>query len=220
MIPFFSGCSYKTEVLQEPHFFEVFVVTKKVIVLLADGFEEVEALTPIDYLRRAGIEVTAAATGKDLAVKGSHGIQVLADTSLKNLLEEGKLGPSGWDGVVIPGGLPGSDNLAASEETACFLREMGAAGKLVCAICAAPARVLTPLGLLTGKKFTCYPGEEKKVLSQPSAGAEWRQDRVVVDGNIITSRSAGTAGEFACAIVEKLLGEDEAKKLSGRILLF
>jgi 4-methyl-5(b-hydroxyethyl)-thiazole monophosphate biosynthesis len=192
---------------------------KKVLVFLAEGFEEVEAVTPIDYLRRSGIDVTAAAVGKSLAVKGSHGIQVTADILLESLLAGGKLLPSIWDGVVVPGGLPGADNLAASKETGVFVKEMAAGDKLICAICAAPARVLAPLGLLKGKNFTCFPGEEEKVISPASAsfGAQWKEDRVVVDGSFITSRGAGTAGEFACAIVEKLTGEGE--KLAVRVLL-
>jgi len=190
-----------------------------VLVLLAEGFEEVEAITPIDYLRRCGIEVTVTAVGKSLVVKGSHGIRITADALLESLLAEGKLLPSAWDGVVVPGGLPGADNLAASKETGVFIKEMAAGGKLICAICAAPARVLSPLGLLKGRNFTCFPGEEEKVISPSSAsfGAQWKEDRVVVDGSLITSRGAGTAGEFACAIVEKLTGEGE--KLAGRVLL-
>ncbi|MCL2232785.1 MAG: DJ-1/PfpI family protein [Treponema sp.] len=196
---------------------------KKVLVLLAEGFEEVEAVTPVDYLRRAGIQVTAAAVGKTrgegLLVKGSHDIQIAADTTLESLAAEGKLDAAFWDGVVVPGGLPGADNLAASKETGAFLKAMAAAGKLVCAICASPARVLAPLGLLAGKKFTCYPGEEAKVLAADSPGAQWKEDRVVVDGAVITSRGAGTAGEFSCAIVAALVSEDAAEKLRGRLLL-
>ena len=142
-----------------------------------------------------------------------------ADTSLERLSAEGKLSVSGWDGVVVPGGLPGSDNLAASKETGAFLKEMAGAGKLLASICAAPARVLAPLGLLAGKKFTCYPGEEAKVKDAGSAGAEWKEDRVVADGNLITSRGAGTAGEFACAIIAKLLSGAEAKQLAEKVLL-
>jgi len=201
-------------------------MSKKVIVLLAPGFEEVEALTPIDYLRRAGIEVTAAAVGIKApggraAVQGSHGIQIMADTDLYDLFEGKKLVPAEWDGVIVPGGLPGADNLAASKETGAFLKAMADAGKLVCAICAAPARVLYPLGLLAGKKFTCFPGEEEKLNSSGSAGGidGWKEDRVVIDGNFITSRGAGTAGEFACAVVSKLLSEADGKKLAERVLL-
>ena len=187
-------------------------MAKKVIVLLAEGFEEVEAVTPIDYLRRAGIDLTVAAIGKSQAVKGSHGIEIKADTTLDILRK--KLSVSAWDGVIVPGGLPGSDNLAASPEAREFLGEMGEAGKLICAICAAPARVLAPLGLLKGKKFTCYPGEEKKV-----ACAIWSEDRVVIDGSIITSRGAGSAGEFACAIIDKLTGAGEGEKIAEKVLI-
>jgi 4-methyl-5(b-hydroxyethyl)-thiazole monophosphate biosynthesis len=196
-------------------------MTKKVIVFLAEGFEEVEAITPIDYLRRAGIEVTVAAVGESPAVKGSHGISLRADATLNELLAGDQLKASFWDGAVCPGGLPGADNLAASKETASFLKEMNGAGKWVCAICAAPARILAPLGILAGKKFTCYPGEEAAIPASGSAGpgAIWKQDRVVIDANIITSRGAGTAGEFACAIIGKLCGEEEAEKLADRVLL-
>lgn len=201
-------------------------MSKKVIVVLAEGFEEVEAVTPIDYLRRAGIELAIVAVGLKApginpAVKGSRGIQITADTDLHSLLQEKKLVPAEWDAVVVPGGLPGSDNLAASKELAFFLKAMADAGKLICSICAAPARVLSPLGLLAGKNFTCFPGEEEKVIAPGSASsaAVWKEDRVVVDGNLITSRGAGSSGEFACAIVSKLLSEAEGKKLAERVLL-
>ena len=192
---------------------------KKVLVLLAEGFEEVEAVTPIDYLRRAGVEVVVAAIKKGLAVKGSHGIQVAADASLDDLSGEGKLDPSFWDGVVVPGGLSGADNLAASKPVGDFLKGMAEAGKLVAAICASPARVLAPLGLLAGKKFTCYPGEEKNISPSHLTGAGRKEDRVVIDGNLVTSRGAGTAGEFAAAIIRELIGPEEAKKLAEKVLL-
>jgi 4-methyl-5(b-hydroxyethyl)-thiazole monophosphate biosynthesis len=128
---------------------------KKVIVFLADGFEEVEAITPIDYLRRAGIEVSTVSVGPNPAVKGSHGISVMSDSTL---LEIGR--SRFWDAVLLPGGMPGAANIAASEGAASLLRESAQAGKLICAICAAPAVVLAPLGILAGRRFTCYPGME------------------------------------------------------------
>jgi 4-methyl-5(b-hydroxyethyl)-thiazole monophosphate biosynthesis len=192
---------------------------KKVIVLLAAGFEEVEAVTPIDYLRRAGIEVLIVSLDKNWVVMGSHGIQVVANTDWDDLAGEDKPKPSSWDAVVVPGGLPGADNLAASKPVGDFLKGMAEAGKLVAAICASPARVLAPLGLLEGKKFTCYPGEEKNISPSVLAGAGWKEDRVVVDGNLITSRGAGTAGEFAAAIIGKLASGEEAKKLAEKVLL-
>ena len=191
---------------------------KNVLVLLAEGFEEVEAVTPVDYLRRAAIEVTTAALGSELAVTGSRGIRVFADASLEDLFLGGKLEPEAWDAVVVPGGAGGADNIAASKRAGDFLKAMAAAGRIVAAICASPARVLAPLGLLAGKGFTCYPGEELKV--PPSAGAVWKEDRVVVDGNLITSRGAGTAGEFAAALIGALLGGEEAATLAGKVLLY
>jgi len=185
-------------------------MAKKAIVLLAEGFEEVEAVTPIDYLRRAGVEVTTAAVSLFMTVKGARGIKVDADTEIAGI--DG--GAANWDAVIIPGGMSGAANIAASEEAGKLIKDMAAAGKLVCAICASPAVVLSPLGLLSGKKFTCYPGMEEKVKA-----GEWSADRVVVDGNIITSRSAGTAGEFAITIIEKLLDGAAAKKIADSVLL-
>jgi 4-methyl-5(b-hydroxyethyl)-thiazole monophosphate biosynthesis len=197
-------------------------MVKKAIVLLADGFEDVEAVTPIDYLRRAGIEVSTASISENLTVTSKWGgIKMITGATLTEL---SKQGTSNWDAVIIPGGMPGAANLAASKETGTFLKDMAACGKLVCAICAAPAIVLAPLGLLSGKKFTCYPGMEEKVnvaccAADCCANSKWVDDRVVTDGNIITSRGAGTAGEFAIAIIEKLLDKDSAQKIAATVLL-
>ena len=187
---------------------------KKAIVLLADGFEDVEAITPIDYLRRAGIDVTVASISKKHKVEGRwSGIKVIAGATLAELISINK-DLKHWDAVIIPGGIPGATNLAESQDVCTLLNEMAITGKLICAICASPAVVLAPLGLLAGKKFTCYPKMEERVKD-----GEWSEDRVVVDGNIITSRGAGTAGEFAIAIIEKLLGEAAAKKIADAVLL-
>ncbi|AEF86959.1 protein ThiJ [Treponema primitia ZAS-2] len=187
---------------------------KKAIVFLADGLEEVEAITPIDYLRRAGVEVTTVSIGSGEQVMGSHKIPIAADTTLEKLHVQGKDAAADWDAVVLPGGGVGSENLAASPGVGGFLKEMAGAGKLVCAICAAPAVVLAPLGLLQGRRFTCYPGMEDRVR-----GAQWSGDRVVIDGLFITSRGAGTAGEFARGIIGKLVGQAEADKLAESVLL-
>jgi 4-methyl-5(b-hydroxyethyl)-thiazole monophosphate biosynthesis len=183
----------------------------KALVLLADGFEEVEAITPIDYLRRAGVEVTVSAIGENPVTGRWTGLKVLADTTLS----EAKTGE--WDAVILPGGMPGALNLAADKETCSLLKDLAAKNKLICAICASPAVVLAPLGLLNGKNFTCYPGMEEKV--QPALLSGFCEDRVVVDGNIITSRGAGTAGEFAVAIIEELLSETAAEKIAETVLL-
>jgi 4-methyl-5(b-hydroxyethyl)-thiazole monophosphate biosynthesis len=187
-------------------------MAKKAIVLLADGFEDVEAVTPIDYLRRAGIEVIIVSISDNLIVTSRWGgIKLTADITLA---EFEKSYNSNWDAVVIPGGIPGATNLAASKEASALIKDMALAGKFVCAICASPAVVLAPLGLIAGKKFTCYPGQEEKVT-----GAIWSDNRVVVDGNIITSRSAGTASEFAVAIIKQLLDEEAGKKIIETVLL-
>jgi 4-methyl-5(b-hydroxyethyl)-thiazole monophosphate biosynthesis len=187
---------------------------KRAIVFLADGFEEVEAITPIDYLRRAGIEVATVSIGPDARVQGSHGIAVNADNILANIEAQGKADPADWDAVVLPGGGGGSDNLASSAAVGSFVTAMARAGKLVCAICAAPAVVLAPLGLLKGRNFACFPGMEERI-----SGAFWKGDRVVIDGSLVTSRGAGTAGEFAVAIIGKLLGDAEGEKVARSVLL-
>jgi 4-methyl-5(b-hydroxyethyl)-thiazole monophosphate biosynthesis len=194
-------------------------MTKKAIVLLADGFEEVEAVTPIDYLRRAGIAVTTAAIGGGGTVTGARGIPVNADTTLNDLIRRGQAAAACWDAVILPGGMPGAANLAASTETGALLAAMADAGKWVCAICASPAVVLAPLGLLAGKRFTCYPGMEATVQN-----AEWSDERVVTaanagGGGIITSRGAGTAGAFAVAIISSLLNESEGNTVARSVLL-
>jgi 4-methyl-5(b-hydroxyethyl)-thiazole monophosphate biosynthesis len=187
---------------------------KKAIVFLAEGFEEVEAVTPIDYLRRAGIEAVTVAVGGTALVPGSHGIPVNADRILAGSDGQGGLDPADWDAVILPGGGRGADNLAASAAVGGFVTAMAKAGKLVCAICAAPAVVLAPLGLLKGRNFTCFPGMEERV-----SGASWKEDRVVIDGKLVTSRGAGTAGEFAVAVIGELLGAAEGEKVAKAVLL-
>lgn len=178
---------------------------KKVAVLLADGFEEVEAITSVDYLRRAGIEVILTSIA-ELKVTGSHDIVILADTTLAALRDD-------LDGIILPGGMPGAANLAQSKTLIAFIDKMNRNNKLLAAICAAPALVLGKSGLLKGRKFTCYPGFEKEVT-----GANFSTESVVLDGNILTSRGPGTAAEFTIAIIEYLLGIDAAKTVKNSTL--
>ena len=190
---------------------------QKVAVLFADGFEEIEALTPVDYLRRAGADVAVVSLNKDKKAAGSHNITVLADANLDDLAG------GEWDAVLLPGGMPGSANLAASKQAGDFVKNMAASGKIVAAICAAPAVVLAPLGLLNGRKFTCYPGKEKEVTGGLAAGgltagAEWSADDVVVDGNIITSRGAGTAAAWSITLIWRLFWKDAAKKIADSVV--
>jgi 4-methyl-5(b-hydroxyethyl)-thiazole monophosphate biosynthesis len=180
----------------------------KVAVFLAEGFEEVEALTPIDYLRRAGVEVVVLSVTRELTVKGSHGVRVLADDTVMAEL------PRDYDAVVLPGGMPGAANLAESKRLDAVLCEAAASGKLICAICASPAVVLAPKGHLEDRRYTCYPGMETDVKD-----GRWQADDVVVDKNIITSRGPGTAGEFALTIIEKLAGKDTADKIRAAVLI-
>ncbi|OGX12238.1 MAG: hypothetical protein A2351_05030 [Omnitrophica bacterium RIFOXYB12_FULL_50_7] len=182
-------------------------MTKTALVILAEGFEEVEAIAPIDVLRRAGVRVTIAGA-TDLRVKSSRKICVEADMLLKDL--------AGMpDAVILPGGLPGATNLAKSGEVASLVKKMNSAGKLVAAICAAPAVVLAPIGILDGKKATCYPGCESDFSTKTIHSTE----RVVVDGNIITSQGPGTALEFALEIVAQLMGKDMADNVRGKMLI-
>lgn len=177
----------------------------KVAVLLAEGFEEVEAVTPIDFLRRAGVEVVTAGVG-GVTVRGSHGITISADAGVESL-ESGDL-----DGVVLPGGMPGAANLAASPEVGRLVRSMIDSQKLIAAICAAPAKVLAPMGVLAGKRATCFPGDEVSFASDVT----FSEERVVRDGDLITSRGAGTAAEFAEEIIRYLVDEKAASEVHRR----
>jgi protein deglycase len=180
---------------------------KTALVILAEGFEEVEAIAPVDVLRRAGVRVTIAGV-KDLLVKSSRKIGIEADILLGDLVEMP-------DAVILPGGIPGATNLARSEEVAELIRNMNQAGKIIAAICAAPAVVLAPLGILDGKKATCYPGCEADF----SGKTVHSKERVVVDGNIITSQGPGTALEFALEIAARLVGKDMADNVRGKMLI-
>lgn len=178
----------------------------KIGVFLADGFEEIEGLTVVDILRRAGIEVTTISIMGRKEVKGSHQITVLADA----LYEE--IDFTGLDGVVLPGGMPGTKHLGdhdgVKEQTAEFASE----GKLVAAICAAPS-VLGENGILKGKKAACYPGFEEKLL-----GAEVVFEEVAEAGNVITSRGMGTAIPFALRLTAYLTAEEKASELAEAII--
>jgi 4-methyl-5(b-hydroxyethyl)-thiazole monophosphate biosynthesis len=180
-------------------------MAKKVVVLLAPGFEEIETATPIDFLRRAGFEVTVAGVGGK-SIKGSHDLVFLADEDVAALGAD-------FDALVVPGGMPGAANLAASDIVRELIRKVFDDGKLVASICASPAVVLSPLGILDGKKATCHPQYEKDLKC-----GSFSEERVVHDGNVITSRGPGTAAEFSIKIVEYLAGEDKAQELHRNTL--
>ena len=174
------------------------------MVPLADGFEEIEALAVVDILRRAGIEVvTAGAIGN--IVTSSHGVRVYADERLIDLERFGK-----FDGVVLPGGSPGYENLMKNEKVLKIVEAFAKHGRLVGAICGAPT-ILAKLGLLKDKRATAHPAVIRQ-LDMPRAGP------VVVDGNIITSQGPGTAITFALRLVEHLLGKQKALQVKEHLV--
>ena len=177
-----------------------------VYVFLADGFEEIEALTPVDLLRRAGVAVTTLGVGGKREIKGAHGITVLADAPDTDFADEAPTM------VVLPGGMPGASNLDASPAVAAALSKAAACGGFLAAICAAPM-VLGHKGYLAGKTATCYPGFESELK-----GARAKRAPVVRDGNVITGAGMGVAAEFALALVEALCGRDKAAALAKGIL--
>ncbi|MCI8632898.1 MAG: DJ-1/PfpI family protein [Lachnospiraceae bacterium] len=179
---------------------------KKVCVFLANGLEECEGLITIDILRRAGIEVTTASIHDERMIESSHKIRFEADALAKELSYEG------FDMVILPGGLGGTQNLAASPLVAQVVREfVQRPDKQAAAICAAPS-VLGELGLLKGRRATCYPGFEAKLL-----GAEATGEAVTEDGNIITGRGLGAAIPFALHLVSRLEGAEKAEEIRQQI---
>ena len=175
----------------------------KVLVPLADGFEEIEAITIVDVLRRAGLDVVMAGLPGTM-VRGSRNVKIIADAKMDDV------NPDEFDALVLPGGDPGYKNLGQSQKILNMIRDFHSQGKLVCAICASPL-VLAKAGILEDKKATVYPGLERDIPKP-------RGDRVVVDGNIITSQGPGTAIEFALKIVESLLGKDRAEMVRKQIV--
>ncbi len=169
-----------------------------IYVFLAPGFEEIEAISTIDILRRCGLTVTTVSIEDKKEVSGSHNITVSADALLS------QIDPDAGEAFVLPGGLPGSDNLQNCQKLKEMMRKADSEGKIVAAICAAP-KVLGAFGLLEGHKATCFPGFEAELL-----GAQFVTDRAVKDENVITSRGAGTAADFAFLIAEAF-GKDAAK---------
>ena len=197
----------------------------RVVVLLAKGFEEIEAIPPIDYLRRAGVQVEIAAIpvdgNADLLVQGAHEISVKADLTFDELAMRNDDLP---DGVFVPGGMPGAANVGACELALDFIKQMFEQKKLVSAICAAPVVVLAKTGVLAGRKYTCYPGMKKfedycggkEKADQLTAGAVLVPDQpFVVDQNLITGRGPGAAEQFAMALVEYICGAETAAKVKA-----
>lgn len=180
---------------------------KKVALFLANGFEEMEALGTVDVLRRAQIEVQTISITDDRVVIGAHDIPVTADTTFD------KTDFSDVELLILPGGMPGAKNLNEHEGLKTLIKEFNTRGKSLAAICAAPM-VFGGLGLLDGKKATCYPGFEPELI-----GARVTDENVVVDGNITTGKGPGWVFDFALSLVEQLAGIATRKEVQNGLLL-
>ncbi len=170
-----------------------------VYVFLAQGFEEIEALAPVDVLRRCGVDVKTVGVGEK-TVLSSHNVPITAD------ITDSEVEKDGLEAVILPGGMPGTLNLEKSPVVQEYIDYAAENGLYVCAICAAPS-ILGHKNLLSGRKATCFPGFEKDLYGTESTG-----DFAVADGNFITGRGAGAAVEFGLLIASKLCGEEAAEK--------
>lgn len=176
-----------------------------VYLFMADGFEEVEGLTVVDILRRAGIELRTVSIMGRRNVTGSHQIEVMADMVIEEIQEDARM-------LILPGGMPGTLNLKAHEGLNQLIDKQAQTGGYLAAICAAPT-VYGEKGLLKGRKAVCYPGMESGLV-----GAEVLYENVVADGNIITSRGLGTAIDFALKLVEILKSREDADVLAEKMV--
>jgi len=177
---------------------------KKVLVVLAPGFEEIEALVPVDILRRAGAGVIVAGTAPG-PITGRSRISVVPDTTVDNAGED-------FDMLLLPGGAPGTENLGKDERVKAVVMKMAEEGKLIAAICAAQT-VLSALGVSRGRVVTSHPSVRAKLHDERIS-----DERVVVDGNMITSQGPGTAMEFAFRLVEVLFGKEKAVEVNKGVL--
>ncbi len=176
-----------------------------VYLFLANGFEECEALAPLDILRRGGIQVTTVGVGAEF-ITGAHNITIKADITDRDIVLNDNL-----NAVILPGGMPGTTNLENSEIVKKAITFADTNNKIICAICAAP-KILGNMGLLKNKHATCFPGFEKELK-----GAVLSPDYVVKDGNIITAKGAGVAFEFGFEILSVLKDSDTSKKLKSQM---
>ncbi len=177
---------------------------KTVLVLFADGSEELEAITIVNIMRRAGITVTLAGL-TDGALKGSRGVTIMPDSTLDEALSKN------YDMVVLPGGQPGTNHLKADTRVLNLVQQMAHQHKLVAAICAAPS-VLATAGLLDGKQATSFPG-----ALAPFSNIDVQGTAIVEDDNLITSRGPGTAMDFALALVDRLVGRTKRDEVEATL---
>jgi 4-methyl-5(b-hydroxyethyl)-thiazole monophosphate biosynthesis len=181
-------------------------MSKKALVPIANGTEEIEAVCIIDVLRRAGVSVTVASV-EELQVTASRGVKLVADQLIGDCVDET------YDLIALPGGMPGAEHLRDAEDLAEMLKRQRREGRLYAAICASPVVVLQHHGLLKGYRATCHPDFVDQLENADAA-----ETRVVVDGPCITSRGPGTAIEFALKLVEELYGERKAEEVGQRML--
>jgi protein deglycase len=182
-------------------------MAKQVLVPIADGTEEIEAVCIIDVLRRAGAEVTVASVS-NLQITASRGVKIVADKLISQCVD------LDWDLIVLPGGMPGAENLRDSDAVRTLLEKQHKDDRLYGAICAAPAVVLAHHGLLKSHKATAHPAFSQDLENQAEVAS-----RVVVDGNCITSRGPGTAIEFALQLVAELYGQEKAREVAEPMLV-
>lgn len=180
---------------------------KKVYVFLADGFEDVEALIPIDVWRRGGIDVTTVSISDFPLVQSAHGVNIEADI----MFEQGDF--SDADLLFLPGGMPGATNLFEHKGVCKAVVDQAVAGKKVAAICASPAVVLAPLAIIRGRQAVCYPGMEAM-----SSSVNWGDAPVAVDDNVVTGNGPAAATLFALTIVAQSLGHDKASEVASGML--
>ena len=180
---------------------------KSVLIPIADGTEEIEAVTMIDVLRRAGAEVTVASVGA-LQVTASRGVKLVADCLIDDCQDKN------FDLVLLPGGIPGAEHLRDNGVLKGILLRQQAARRLYGAICAAPAIVLEPHGLLKDRQATCHPGHAKDLSNGTSS-----QHRIVVDGNCVTSQGPGTAMAFSLKLVEMLFGKETMEAVAAPMVV-
>lgn len=178
----------------------------KVYIFLADGFEDIEGLTVVDLMRRAGIEIVTVSIGDSCEVVTSHGVRMLTDVIFK------ETDFSDADMLVLPGGMPGTTHLGEYKLLTRLLTDFYNKGGKVAAICAAPS-IFAKLGFLEGRRATSYPS-----VMEQLKGASLCEDKVVVDGNVTTSRGMGTAIDFGLCLIAQLLGEEKAREIAASIV--
>jgi len=182
---------------------------KHVLVPIGTGTEEMEAVITIDVLRRAGAKVTVASVENSLEVACSRGVKIVADALIEDVSAQS------FDMIACPGGMPGAERLRDSAVLESLLRAQMSSGKPTAAICATPVVFLQAKGLLEGRKATAHPAFSDKLQDQSMV-----PERVVVDGNLTTSRGPGTAFEFALALVKQLYGEEKAAQVAGPMVMY